>query len=172
MDLGKIVTYEHIHELAVTFPNSDLKLGLVLGIRSASSEQAKSILRKHTNEQLNGGRGRQKRLTAEKAEENELEATAACIAWSRWGKGDARKAGDGAGTECTYNGEKPDLSVMANGIDILDKLGWLYGQVKEASTNLENFMPNALNVSKTSSVNSSSTTQIETSTDEQGASAT
>lgn len=139
MDLGKVVVYEHIHELNVTYPNNDLRIGLVMGIRSASSEVAKNVLRKHTNEQLNSGRGKQKRLTAEKAEENELEATASCIAWWKWEKGDLKAPGDGLGDECNYHGEQPELS-MKVAIEMLDDLGWLYGQVKEASTNIENFM--------------------------------
>lgn len=152
MDIGKVVVYERVHELRVTYPNSDRRTGLVMGIRSASSEQAKAVMRKHTNDQFQS-RGRQKRLTAELAEQQELETTASCIAWWKWEAGDKDRAGDGQGSEASYGGRKPDLD-MDVAVEILGKVNWLYAQVKEASTNVENFMETPSNVSPSISDNS------------------
>jgi hypothetical protein len=149
MDIGKIVVYEHIFELVVTLPNSDIPTGLVMGIRSASSEQCKAIMRKHTNDQAQGNRAKQKRITAEQLENNELESVAASIAWWRW-DGDA-----------TYNGEKPEFS-MKIAVEILGEVNWLYAQVKEAGINLENFMPKNLIGSANTLISTSDTTSSET----------
>ena len=138
MDIGKIVVYEHIHELVVTYPNSDKPTGLVIGVRSASSEQCKAVLRKHTNEQTQANRAKQKKVTAEQLEQNELESTAASIAWWKWEK-------DADGEEAVYDGEKPVLT-MPVAIEILGTVNWLYAQIKEAATNVENFMPKNSNV--------------------------
>jgi len=150
MDIGKIVVYEHIHELVVTYPNSEIKTGLTMGIRSASSEQCKAVMRRHTNAQAQANRAKQKKITAEELEQNELEQTAASIAWWKWEKGDS-------GEDANYNGTKPELN-MSLAIKLLGEINWLYAQVKEAGQNLENFMPKTPNASGPISPSLSSST--------------
>lgn len=141
MDIGSVVVYEHVHELRVTFPNSDKYLGLTLGVRSSSSEAVKAMMRKLENQRMLSGRAKQKKVTAEDMVQNELETTAACIASCKWEAGDKDVAGDGLGESATYGGETPDLSKnVAVAMELLDKVSFIYAQVKEASTNLENFM--------------------------------
>lgn len=164
MDINQVVIYEHIYELTVTYPNSDKKIGLTMGIRSASSEKCKAIMRKHTNDQANQNRSKQKRITAEVLEQNELEQTAASIAWWRWEK-------DDDGNEATYNGQKPHLA-MDIAIEILGTVNWLYAQVKEAGQNLENFMSKGASESASILSNLSNTTAQKTSKEEPDANVT
>ncbi len=87
-NLKTLVNYEHVVPYDVTFPNSDRKIGMQVGIRSASSERAKAVSRKWTNDQFAGGKGRQKKYTAEHAEKQELETIASTLAWVKWTMGD------------------------------------------------------------------------------------
>lgn len=195
MDIANVVVYEHIHELRVTFPNSDRYLGLTIGVRNASSEAAKAAMRKQENDRQKTSRNKQKKMSAEVQEQNELELTASTIAWWRWeksGPSDKAKAAMTAlrnkmlahnadiakkreeaanrteeekreqgeifigephsvseieaavlelddGEMARYNGEQPKFS-MDVAIEILDKVSFIYAQVKGASIDVENFM--------------------------------
>jgi len=160
MDIAAVVVYEHVHELKVTFPNSDRYLGLRMGIRNASSEASKAAMRRQENERQKSSRNKQKKMSAEVQEQNELELTAATIAWWKWEKGDpsekskaamalARAAGKSDdeiaalddSSVAQYNGAQPELS-MPVAVEILDKVSFIYAQVKGASIDVENFMTN------------------------------
>lgn len=133
-NMAEVVKYEGIHELRLTYPNSDKFLGLTVGLRNPSSEFVKAKIRKLENDRIKAGRGKQKKYTAENMEQAELETTAACIAWSKW-------ENDADGDPCTYNGETPDLSKDSEmACEMLDKLAFFYAQVKVASSDIENFM--------------------------------
>lgn len=159
MDIGQVVTYEAIYELVVKIPNTEQPIGLTMGIRSASSEKSKAIVRKHMNEHATNFRTKQKKITAEQLEANELELTAACIAWWKWGN-------DYKGEPLTYQGGQPELS-MKVAIQLLNEVNWIYAQVKEASNEVENFMPREVKDSVSSSVNLSSMIQEKINTEGQ-----
>lgn len=161
MDIGAVVKYEQTHKLRVTFPNSDRYLGLTVNVRNSSSETVKAMIRKLENERRAASRGKQRKTLAEDDERNELETTAACIESWRWEMGDpsnesktAMAVAQGQGkaqdeidalndaSECTYEGGKPELSHKL-AINILDKIPFIYAQIREASINIENFMPTA-----------------------------
>ncbi len=125
MDISKVVDYEKTFSLIVLNPITDEPFGLSMRVRSSGSETCKAIYRKHADEILEM-RYRGKRPKGKQAEREELERTAACIASWAW---------EG---EANYNGEKPELG-MSKAIEVLDKVPWIYAQVKEASERLENF---------------------------------
>ena len=158
MDIGQVVKYEKVHELKVTFPDSDRYLGLTIGVRNASSEAAKAAIRKQENERRTTGRNKQKRYTAENSEQDELQLVASCIAYWKWELGDAsykslramdeaRKAGKSEdeieklsdASEAKYNGDQPELN-MDIAMEILDRVPFIYAQIKGASVDVQNFM--------------------------------
>lgn len=139
MDIGKLVNYEYIHEYRATFPNSDRYCGITLGLRSESSETSKNVVRKHLNDSFQV-KGRQRKQTAEAIEIQELEKVASTIAWWKWEKSDPSEPGKDDGEMATYNGrENPELT-MNLAVEILQKVNWLYAQIKVAGTDVENFM--------------------------------
>lgn len=158
MDIGKVVKYEKVHEVRVTFPNSTRYLGLTVGIRSASSEKAKAMIRKQENDRRLKSRGRQVRYTAENSIQDELEQLSSCIEWWRWEKSEpsdesvrrmAEAREKGLSEEeiaalddsemASYNGKQPEFN-MEIACEILDKVNFLYAQLRNASNDVENFM--------------------------------
>lgn len=158
MDIGKVVKYEKVHEVRVTFPNSTRYLGLTVGLRSASSEKAKAMIRRQENDRRLKARGRQVKYTAENSVQDELEQLSSCIEWWRWEKSEpsdqslalmqaARQRG--ASEEeisklddselASYNGEQPEFN-MEIACEILDKVNFLYAQLRNAANDVENFM--------------------------------
>ncbi len=125
MDISTIVRYEQLFELELKHPTTDEPLGITFQIRSAGSEKAKEVQRKHTDSTLKRLM-RQKTLTSAKAEAEALEKAASYIASWDWGSN-------------TFAGKDvPEYSMQA-AIDILDQAPWIFDRVTEAATSLENF---------------------------------
>lgn len=143
MDVNTIVNYEKLFALSITHPVTDEPIGLDMQIRSSGSEACKTIYRKHADEVLEM-RYKGKRPKGKQAEKEELERTAACIASWTWGKAPDKTVDDVViiGEDAFYNGEKPALSI-AKAIEVLDKVPWIYAQLKEAADKLENFTANS-----------------------------
>jgi hypothetical protein len=125
MDISQVVNYEKTFLLEVKHPITDEPFGLTMQIRSSGSEACKTIYRKHADEIIEM-RYKGKRPKGKQAEKEELERTAASIASWDWSG------------EANYKNTKPVLS-MALAIEVLDKVPWIYAQVKEAADRLENF---------------------------------
>ena len=150
MDISGIVNYENLFPLDVMHPITDEPIGLTMEIRSSGSEACKAIYRKHADD-VHEMRYKGKRPKGKQAEKEELERTAACIASWNWGKTEDKEV-DGSivpGEEATFHGEKPTLTI-SKAIEILDKVPWIYAQVKEAADKLENFTANSGSKSSTS----------------------
>lgn len=144
MDVNAVVNYEKLFSLTVLHPITDEPFGLTMQIRSSGSEACKAIYRKHADDILDM-RYRGKRPKGKQAEKEELERTAACIASWDWGKAPDKTTKDDEGNvvtipgdQATFNGEKPPLTIV-KAIEVLDKVPWIYAQVKEAADRLENF---------------------------------
>lgn len=124
MDVATLVNYEFLYDLDIRHPTTDEPIGVKMKIRSSGSDQAKAILRKHTDKNLERRiKGRMPK--SEQMETEELERVASYIAGWDWG-------------ENNFHGEVPVLT-MKKAVQILDELGWMYGQIKEAAENVTNF---------------------------------
>lgn len=124
MDIASLYNYEATFPLELVLPDTEEKLGIVFHIRSASSPEAKKVLRKHVDE-ITERTQRGKLVKGDTRMRQELEKAASWIASWDWGKH-------------TYGGEAPKLT-FAKAIEILDREDWIYKQVAEAANNLANF---------------------------------
>lgn len=124
VDVATLVDYDFLYELELRNPRNDEPLGIKFQIRSASSEAAKEILRRHSDKNIER-RMKGKLIKGETLERQELEKAASYIASWDWG-------------DNKYAGEVPELS-MKKAIDILSKESWIYQQVVEAANDIENF---------------------------------
>lgn len=124
MDIAGLYNYEATFALELVRPDTDEKLGIVFNLRSASSPEAKKVLRKHVDE-ITERQQRGKLVRGETRMRQELEKAASWIASWDWGGH-------------TYNGETPKLT-FAKAVEILDREDWIYAQVAEAANNLANF---------------------------------
>jgi hypothetical protein len=126
MEIKGLVDYEFLFDLELRNPHTDEPLGIKMKIRSAGSEPSKAILRKHTDKNLERRiKGRMPK--ADQMELEELERVASYIHSWDWG-------------DNTYKGEIPVFS-MKKAVSILEEVGWIFGQVKEAAENVTNFSP-------------------------------
>jgi len=137
MEIKGIVDYEHLFTLDLKHPATDRPIGITIQIRSAESEAAKRILRQHTDKNLER-RIKNKLPKADQIVQEELEKAASYIASWDWGSN-------------TYEGKTPELS-MKTAMHILEKEGWIYAQVVEAATKIENFTPISAKSSAATSV--------------------
>ena len=124
MELSGIVNYERLFTLKLVHPVTDEPLGITFKIRSAGSKEAKAILRKHIDENLEYQR-KNKTIKGEMLERQEAEKAASWIASWDWG-------------DHTYKNTKPVLS-METAVQILMAEGWIYNQVSEAANTIANF---------------------------------
>lgn len=124
MDLSSIVDAELLFTLDLRHPVTDEPIGLVFKIRSAGSREAKTVLRKHGDANLERLQ-KQKRLKSSDAERQALEKAASYIASWDWGGHD-------------WKGEKPSLTMDA-AIEVLSEADWIYAQVVEAATDIAHF---------------------------------
>lgn len=124
MEISGLFNYEALFPLELVNPATDEKLGIVFQIRSASSPEAKKVLRKHVDE-ITERVQRGKLVKGETRLKHELEKAASWIAGWDWGGH-------------TYGGEVPKFS-FAKAVEILDREDWIYAQVAEAANNLANF---------------------------------
>lgn len=124
MDIANLYNYEATFPLELVLPHTDEKTGIIFQIRSASSPEAKKVLRKHVDE-ITERTQRGKLVRGETRMKHELEKAASWIASWDWG-------------DHTYNGEVPKLT-FAKAVEILDREDWIYAQVAEAANNLANF---------------------------------
>lgn len=124
MDIASVYNYEQLFTLELVRPDTDEKLGIKFQIRSASSPDAKKVLRKHVD-QVTERQQRGKLVRGEMRLQQELERAASWIAGWDWG-------------DHTYNGEAPQFS-FNKALELLDKEDWIYAQVSEAANNLANF---------------------------------
>jgi hypothetical protein len=123
-DLSDIIKYENLFTLQLRHPVTEQPLSMTMKIRSASSDAVKAIVMKQANKNFER-RVKGKLPKGEQEVDEILERTAACIAEWDWG-------------EESYHGEKPELTIKT-AMKIMRELGWMFGQVKEASDNIENF---------------------------------
>lgn len=126
MDLSTLVEYEQLYTLELRHPATDEPLGVTFQIRSAGSEKAKAVQRKHTDANLKLVLQR-KGLTSARAEAEQLEKAASYIASWDWGA-------------AKFEGETPELS-MKTAMHVLDKAPWIFDKVVEAANTIENFTP-------------------------------
>ena len=124
MDLSKRVDAEQLFTLELLDPTTDDPLGVVFKIRSAGSREAKAVLRKHGDANLERLQKR-KLLKSADAERMELEKAASYIASWDWGPHD-------------WKGAKPDLN-METAIEVLTEADWIFAQVVEAATDIAHF---------------------------------
>ncbi len=124
MDIAGLYNYESLFDLELVRPDTDEKLGVVFKIRSASSPEAKKILRKHVDE-VTERQQRGKLVKGETRLRHELEKAASWVESWNW-------------SEHTYNGEKLDFN-FKNVVRVLDEQDWIYAQVSEAANKLANF---------------------------------
>lgn len=124
MDIASRYDYERLFALELVFPDTEEKTGIVFQIRSASSPEAKKVIRKHLDD-VTERQQRGKLVKGEMRLRQELEKAASWIAGWDWG-------------EHTYQGEKPEFS-FRKAVDILDREDWVYVQVNEAANSLANF---------------------------------
>ncbi|TWG90316.1 hypothetical protein L598_000700000730 [Mesorhizobium sp. J18] len=124
MDIAGIYNYETLFPLELVRPDTEEKIGITFQIRSASSAEAKKVLRKHVDE-VTERQQRGKLVKGEMRLRQELEKAASWIASWDWG-------------EHTYGGEKPEFS-FKKAVEILDREDWIYQQVAEAANSLANF---------------------------------
>lgn len=128
MDITKIVQPETLFKLELRDPVTDAPLGIVFMVRSGSSDAVKKVDRTHLDE-ITERQQRGKLVKGEMRLRHELERTAAYIASWDWGEHD-------------LNGEKPVLT-QKNAVAVLESVGWIYAQVKEAAETLANFSGSA-----------------------------
>ena len=124
MEISGIVNYETLFSLDIKHVVTDDKVGIKMKIRSAGSDGAKKVLRSQTNKNIER-RVKNKIPKSEQLERDELEKAASYIESWNWGSN-------------TYNGKVPELT-METAIEILEKEGWIFGQVVEAANKIENF---------------------------------
>lgn len=130
-DLAKAVDYEQLFPLRLKHPTKEgVMTGVVMMIRSAGSERARQVLRKHLDANIDA-RLKGKNPGARTFEKNELEKAASYIASWEWGK-------DENGEQETYGGEVPELN-MHLAIKMLDAQPWMFDQIVEAASKIENF---------------------------------
>jgi hypothetical protein len=132
MELGSIVAYEQLYTLHLKHPATGEDTGVTFKIRSASSEEAKKVLLRHVNENYERQIMAQP-TSAETRLREELEKAASYIESWDWGV-------DKDGQPNKINGETPELT-MEKAIAILEKQGWIFGQVTRAANNIANFTP-------------------------------
>jgi hypothetical protein len=124
LDIAKLYDYESLFSLELRLPDQEDGIGVFFKIRSASSPDAKKVLRQHvdeTTERLQRG----KLVKGETRLRQELERAASWIAGWDWG-------------DNTYEGVKPEFKFKTV-LHILDREDWIYEQVREAANNLANF---------------------------------
>ena len=126
MAIANIVQYETTFKMELLDPLTDKGLGIIFDIRSSESEDCKTVIRKHLDK-LTQLRQKNKPVTAELIERQELEKVASFVAGWDWGD------------EEVYEGKGAPEFKLDNVIDILDKLGWVYSQVSQAAVGLSNF---------------------------------
>lgn len=125
MDLATVVKYERLFPLNLKHPETDEEIGVVFMLRSAESEEAKQVLHRHNNLNVER-RYRNKIPQSEQLVKEELEKAASYIASWDWGAN-------------TYNGEVPTLS-MKFAMKLLEKEGWIFDQVVRGATKIGNFI--------------------------------
>lgn len=124
MDVAGIFNYEQLFRLELTRPDTDEPIGITFMIRSASSKEAKEVIRKHLDA-MTERQQRGKLIKGEMRLQQELEKAASWIASWDWG-------------DNTYKGSKPEFS-FKKALEILEAEDWIYAQVSEAANNLANF---------------------------------
>lgn len=124
MEISGIVEYERLFELEILHPVTEKPIGITCKIRSAASNEAKAVLRKHTDENLERSQKR-KLIKGSVLERQEIEKAASYIASWDWG-------------ENTWQGRVPGDD-FASKVDVLEAEGWIFGQVVEAATTVANF---------------------------------
>lgn len=123
-DIAELYNYEHLFRLPILRPDTEESTGIVMMIRSSSSPEAKTIVRKQLDE-ITERQQRGKLVKGRTRLQHELQKVASYIASWDWG-------------DNTYRGSAPELN-MKTAIQILDEQDWIYVQVNEAATNLANF---------------------------------
>jgi hypothetical protein len=124
MEISSLYNYEQLFTLDLVRPDTEEPLGITFKIRSASSNEAKAIVRKHLDD-ITERQQRGKLVKGDMRLRQELEKAASWIAGWDWG-------------EHTYKGEKPEFS-FKKALQILESEDWIYAQVSEAANNLANF---------------------------------
>lgn len=124
MEISGLVNPETLFDLDVEHPATGEPMGIKIMVRSAGSDAAKDIVRKHTD----GILAKQQKgvlVNAETIEKNEIDQAVSYVASWDWGSN-------------TYDGKKPDSSPETIKA-ILTKEGWLYAAVTKAARSIANF---------------------------------
>ena len=124
MEIGKIVNSEQLFDLELLHPATEKPLGITMLIRSASSDEAKEIARKHTDHNIIRAQKR-KMVKGGTLENQEVEKAASYIDSWDWGKN-------------TWNGKVPEFNKETI-TKILQAEDWIFEQVVEAATSVSNF---------------------------------
>lgn len=127
-DIGKKYDYDFLYTLEVVDPEGE-PVGITMKIRSASSEVAKEVQRRHNDKNVERAM-KNKLVKSETLEQQNLERAYSYIAEWDWGEND-------------YNGVKPDLSHKQSVMEILKREDWIYKQVVEAANEVSNFSTNS-----------------------------
>lgn len=131
MDITSVVNYEFLYKLDIKHPVTDAPFGITMMIRSAASEVAKEIQRKHADKHIER-RLRNKLIKGAQVEQETLEEAASFVASWEWGINPATK------TQNTFRDEVPDLT-MKKAMEIFEAVPWIFQQVREAANSTENF---------------------------------
>lgn len=123
-DLGKNVDYEFLYDLELKDPITDAPTGVHFKIRSAASQEAREIARKHLDANIDR-RLKGKSFKSGTLERQELEKAASYVASWNWG-------------DNTFEGVIPQFTTEKV-IEILNKKAWILEQVLEAANDVSNF---------------------------------
>lgn len=126
MDLATIVKYERLFPLALRHPATDEEIGVTFHIRSAESDEAKAVIHKYNNVNVER-RWRNKLPRSESLVKEELEKAASYIASWDWG-------------DHIYEGKPVGEFEMKTAMRILEKEGWIFDQVVRCAAKVENFI--------------------------------
>lgn len=124
MDLGKVFNYEQTFELELLLPPNDVPTGVKFFLRSASSDEARAVQRKHVDSVLERQQ-RGKLVTGDAAIKRELEKAVSYVAGWDWGDNE-------------YQGDIPEFN-RSNVTRILDEQDWIFAQVVREANNIANF---------------------------------
>lgn len=125
MDLRGIVDHESLFPLELRHPITGVALGIIFNLRSVGSEASKRVIREHADEAIRMHH-HSTPITADKIERRELDKAVAYVASWEWG-------------EHTYEGVVNPECSPENVRRILDAEPWIFAQVVEAATSMENF---------------------------------
>lgn len=125
MAISEIVNYDEGFTLELKDPRGN-DIGVLFKVRSSECDEAKAVIRRMLNKRA-AAQAKNKPYSVEEAERDEIERVAACIVDWEWGEQEYIR-GEGA----------PEFT-KKNVVEILTKEGWIFSQVHEFISDIENF---------------------------------